>query len=450
MGRPVETAAQWVLFSDTADTVLQGRRFKKYLLQEIEWLKDKTRPCDRTEYRVGIAGALQWCVSRAPKAHTVVFRSDGAPGDVHFNSTTEGLLYELLDSFYLSCTPGIFTLHTIGFGPDSSHFIWLRKMAAAVGGVYHQWGLSGLTSTMAVASLKPDQDEDGPPCTEVLLGDLLTWDDVTGQHYVTMRGVRLELHHPHFARGQVVIAKEHRHRKDQHVYNAMRLETAKACAASFPELPVTFIDCQLFLCISAGHGKSKVKEAEAQLVQQVVLWLQRAAGLAHGSIGMVSPYAAQVRWVMGPKQWVDGQAGGLVKQRYLDTSSSSAASAASASKQAAKGMAQSQGQGSSSGGRAQGSMVAVMPAAAQVQVASVDGFQGREKEVIVFSTVRSNAGGHMLLLAMGLVGNPKKWVMQPVSCTDTMHTIDHCYLLSLLLPHAGHSIAFRHHTQSEL
>ncbi|GFH09007.1 alpha-type protein kinase, partial [Haematococcus lacustris] len=70
-----------------------------------------------------------------------------------------------------------------------------------------------------------------------LLGDLLTWDAVTGQHQVTRRGVQLELHHPHFAKdgsrlsgvelapagsepqtclmnpGQVVIAKEHRHKK---------------------------------------------------------------------------------------------------------------------------------------------------------------------------------------------------------------------------------------------
>ncbi|KAL6758935.1 kinase-like domain-containing protein [Haematococcus lacustris] len=329
-----------VLFNDTADTVLQGRRFKPSLLQEIEWLKD-TRPRDRTEYRVGLAEARKLCVSRAPKAHTVVFLSDGAPGDVHFNNANEGLLYDLLDSFSRSCAPGTFTLHTIGLGPDGSEFIWLRKMAAAVGGVYHQpkkcgghlstaslratfrdisssvtklrssSGLSGLTSTMAIMSLKPDQDEDdGPPRTEVLLGDLLTWDAVTGQHEVTMRGVRLELHHPHFARGgsrlafrakwltplprlapdgsrpsgvdiapagpepqtclmkpgQVVIAKEHRHRKDQHVHDAKCLETAKACAADFPGPPVTFIDCQLFRCMDSGQ--LRYLSVEEELVGQ--------------------------------------------------------------------------------------------------------------------------------------------------------------------------------------
>ncbi|GFH16704.1 hypothetical protein HaLaN_13180 [Haematococcus lacustris] len=173
-----------VLFNDAADTVVQNRRFKISLLQDID------------------------------------------------------------------CAPGTFTLNTIGLGPDGSEFIWLRKMAAAVGGVYHQdisssvtklrssSESSGLTSTMSGMSLKPDQDDDGgPPRTEVLLGDLLTWDAVTGQHQVTRRGVCLELHHPHFARdgsrpsgvdiapagpepqtclmkpGQVVIAKEHRVRQ---------------------------------------------------------------------------------------------------------------------------------------------------------------------------------------------------------------------------------------------
>ncbi|GFH10956.1 hypothetical protein HaLaN_06363 [Haematococcus lacustris] len=47
------------------------------------------------------------------------------------------------------------------------------------------------------------------------------------------------------------------------------------------------------LFIKVSSGKSKVNEAEAQLVQQVVRWLQRVVGLAHGCVGVVSPYAAQ-------------------------------------------------------------------------------------------------------------------------------------------------------------
>ncbi|KAL6758940.1 AAA domain-containing protein [Haematococcus lacustris] len=156
--------------------------------------------------------------------------------------------------------------------------------------------------------------------------------------------------------------------------------------------PVVFINLPEGQEAIGNSGKSKVNEAEAQLVQQVVLWLQRAAGLANEHIGVVSPYAAQVE---------------LLKQKFLDASSSSAAPAASPSKQAAKGTAQSQGQGQGQGSGsntcAQGSTVAAAPAAGQVQVASVDGFQGREKEVIVFSTVRSNAGGKI-----GFLRDPRR------------------------------------------
>ncbi|KAJ9523312.1 hypothetical protein QJQ45_005270 [Haematococcus lacustris] len=305
-----------ILFNNTADTVLENRRFGNNLLREMKRIRNSTRACDPTEYRVGLAEARDRCNTTTPKAHTVVFLSDGVPGDVHFNSSTEGLLYDLLDSFSLSCNPGTFTLHTIGLGPDGSEFIWLRKdgggsgdISSSVTKLRSSSGLSGLTSTMAVASLKPDQDDDGgPPRTEVLLGDLLTWDAVTGQHEVTMRGVRLELHHPHFARGgsrlayrarwltplprlapagsrpsglelapagsqpqtclmkpgQVVIAKEHRHKKDQCMYDAMCLGMVKTFAASFPGPPVTFIDCQLFRCID--NGQLRYLSVEEELV----------------------------------------------------------------------------------------------------------------------------------------------------------------------------------------
>tara|TARA_B100000795_G_C22404787_1_gene288518 strand:+ start:42 stop:389 length:348 start_codon:yes stop_codon:yes gene_type:complete len=99
----------------------------------------------------------------------------------------------------------------------------------------------------------------------------------------------------------------------------------------------------------ASDGVSKVNRAEVEAVAAVVHGL-RAAGLCASDIGVVSPYAAQVR---------------LLRSRLRA------------------------GGGSGGGGAEQGA----------VEVSSVDGFQGREKEVIVFSCVRASAHGGLGFLA---------------------------------------------------
>lgn len=95
----------------------------------------------------------------------------------------------------------------------------------------------------------------------------------------------------------------------------------------------------LFLNCSAGledaEGQSQLNRAEAQVVAQVIQQLLLAGEVHPGQVGVITPYAAQVR---------------LLRQLLRGT-------------------------------------------LAESDVNSVDGFQGREKDVIVVSTVRSSAGG---------------------------------------------------------
>ena len=86
-------------------------------------------------------------------------------------------------------------------------------------------------------------------------------------------------------------------------------------------------------------GASKRNQGEASTVTSIVRSVLAAGELAAAQIGVVTPYASQVS---------------LVRQ-----------------------------------------LLAAMPAARGVEVKSVDGFQGREKELIVFSAVRAGRGGSL-------------------------------------------------------
>ncbi|GFH17111.1 hypothetical protein HaLaN_13671 [Haematococcus lacustris] len=65
--------------------------------------------------------------------HCVVFLSDGED-----NSPTDQLLHSGVDGLITACKPGQLILHTAGFGPAGSDFIWLMKMAAAAKGRFHK------------------------------------------------------------------------------------------------------------------------------------------------------------------------------------------------------------------------------------------------------------------------------------------------------------------------
>lgn len=100
------------------------------------------------------------------------------------------------------------------------------------------------------------------------------------------------------------------------------------------------------------EGTSHSNAAEAELVAQVVRGILSAGELRPDGIGIVTPYAAQVRHI----------------RRILNVPRRPPAD---------------------------GSPV--------LEVSSVDGFQGREKEVIVFSAVRANFSG-----SVGFLGDPRR------------------------------------------
>ncbi|CAE8590804.1 unnamed protein product [Polarella glacialis] len=113
-----------------------------------------------------------------------------------------------------------------------------------------------------------------------------------------------------------------------------------------PEVPMVFVPIQDGWEKSEG-GTSQSNPTEADKVIQLVQDLLAAGEVTGDQIGVVSPYAAQVR---------------LLKKRLWKVEN-----------------------------------------AERVEICSVDGFQGREKEVIIVSTVRKNSHGQV-----GFVADPRR------------------------------------------
>ncbi|KAF5831932.1 hypothetical protein DUNSADRAFT_12365 [Dunaliella salina] len=109
-------------------------KMKHALLAKVDDIQSRCYPQLKTNYLAGLDAALRMCSQQRFDVTTIVFLSDGRPGDLNFNSRNEGELMELMDDF--QHLPGQLKFHTIGFGPDT--FVWLRKMAAAcVDGRFH-------------------------------------------------------------------------------------------------------------------------------------------------------------------------------------------------------------------------------------------------------------------------------------------------------------------------
>ncbi|CAJ1452906.1 unnamed protein product [Effrenium voratum] len=122
-----------------------------------------------------------------------------------------------------------------------------------------------------------------------------------------------------------------------------------------PEVPVTFLPVQGREC---PEGTSWSNSSEVEAVQAVLDSLLAWDDIQAEEVGIITPYAAQAR---------------LLRRRL----------------------------GCPAPGRR--ALAARPTGPAAVEVSSVDGFQGREKDVIIVTTVRANAAGNV-----GFVGDPRR------------------------------------------
>jgi regulator of nonsense transcripts 1 len=153
-------------------------------------------------------------------------------------------------------------------------------------------------------------------------------------------------------------------------------------------------------------GYSYYNEAEARAVSELVCRLLGPGGLAAGDVGVITPYNGQVKCI----RQLLAAAGGAARSAAGPAAPSRREAMAEAVQRQRQQRRGQQRRGPPSLGsdaeeepgqqqQQQREQQAPSSSPAAVEVRSVDGFQGREKEVIVFSAVRSNGEGRVGFLA---------------------------------------------------
>ncbi|KAK3269208.1 hypothetical protein CYMTET_22332, partial [Cymbomonas tetramitiformis] len=133
--------------------------------------------------------------------------------------------------------------------------------------------------------------------------------------------------------------------------------------------PIMFVDIQEGAEKAGGENTSYSNEHEASVVTEIVMSLLEDGKLRKGDIGIITPYRGQVTMLNSKLE-----AQGLIRKMQSSGQASAPAKPASFK---ANVLASNQLE------------------TEELEVKTVDGFQGREKEVIIFSTVRSNAQGRV-------------------------------------------------------
>jgi superfamily I DNA and/or RNA helicase len=127
------------------------------------------------------------------------------------------------------------------------------------------------------------------------------------------------------------------------------------------------------------EGESKLNRGEADKIMEVLQQVLAAGELQVSQVGIITPYVAQVRLLR--KVW---------------TERCRAAAHAGGGGKGKKGKGKKDGAGGKGVG---GGGMACVSEPRDLEIASVDNFQGREKELIIFSAVRSNTAGNVGFLS---------------------------------------------------